>query len=149
MCRELENRINRVHERCLLILYNDKKSNFKELLDRDENVTIHQRNIQTLAIEMYKVFKENSPHVFSNLFIAKENSYNLRNESYFVIPKVNSVFNGTESISYLGPKIWNIVPDDIKALDNVSLFKRAIKKWVPENCPCRICKIFLPGVGFI
>ena len=53
--RSLEHRINRLHERCLRIVYSDQLSTFKDLLVLDGNLTIHQRTIQTLAIEMFKV----------------------------------------------------------------------------------------------
>ena len=33
--RTLNNKINRLHERCLRIIYNDKLSNFEELLHKD------------------------------------------------------------------------------------------------------------------
>ena len=53
--RTLNNEINRIQERALRIVYTDYKSNFKELLGRDHSFTIHERNIQYLAIEAYKV----------------------------------------------------------------------------------------------
>ena len=59
--RALNNKTNRLHERCLRIVYNDKTSAFKELLEKDSFVTIHCRNIQPLAIEMYKVANGMSP----------------------------------------------------------------------------------------
>ena len=34
-----------------------KKSSFKELLERDGSVSFHHQNIRFLAIEMFKVFK--------------------------------------------------------------------------------------------
>jgi len=60
------------------------------------------------------------------------------------------VTHGTESILYfIGPKIWELVPDEIKNMKSVDSFKLAIKKWKPENCPCRNCKVYLAGVGFL
>ena len=53
--RTINNRINTLHERCLRIIYNDKLSNFEELLNTDNSVSTHQHNIHALAIEMYKV----------------------------------------------------------------------------------------------
>ena len=47
--------INKLHERSLRILYKDDSASFKELLTKDNSVTIHIRNIRLLAIEMYKV----------------------------------------------------------------------------------------------
>ena len=52
--RALNSKINRLHERCLGIIYNDKTSYFNELLEKDNSVSIHERNIQALAIEIVK-----------------------------------------------------------------------------------------------
>ena len=52
--RNLINKINRLHERCLRFIYNDKTSSFEQLLENDNSVSIHHRNIQTLAIECIK-----------------------------------------------------------------------------------------------
>ena len=63
MCHSRTNnrRIDRLHERCLKIIYNDKRSSFKELLEKDSSVSIHERNVQILATEMYKVSNNFSP----------------------------------------------------------------------------------------
>ena len=119
MChsRELNNKINRSHEKCLRIIYNDKKSSFQELLDKDQSVCLHHRNLQTLSVEMFKVTNGLSPEIFSNLFEKKDHTiYNFRNNSRFDIPKVNTVLSGSESISVLGPKTWNSLPTELKEL---------------------------------
>ena len=77
------------------------------------------------------------------------NQYILRNRPDFITPHVHSVFHGTESISYLGPKIWNITPEELKHKKALNSFKESIKMWVPTNCPCILCRIYLDGVGFI
>ena len=70
MCfnRSLTDKINRLHERCLRIVYNDKESNFEELLERDGSVSFHHQNITYLAIEMIKVFKGISPQIVKEIF---------------------------------------------------------------------------------
>ena len=70
MChsRTLNNKINRLHERCLRIIYSDKISTFKELLEKDNSASIHYRNIQALAIEMYKVANGVSPEIMNEIF---------------------------------------------------------------------------------
>ena len=57
MChsRTLNNKINRIQERALRIIYSDYKSNFRELLERDHSFTIHERTMQYLATEAFKV----------------------------------------------------------------------------------------------
>ena len=48
MChnRTINNKINRLHERCLRIVYNDNKSSFQELLDNNKGVIIHVKNLR-------------------------------------------------------------------------------------------------------
>jgi len=151
MChsREMNNKINRIHEKSLRIIFNDKKSSFQELLDKDNSFTVHDKNIQKLCIEMFKVVEETSPRIFSELFHKRENKYDLRQKDFFTIPKINTVYNGSETISVLGPKIWNSLPNALKTKNSLSSFKASIKKWQPINCPSRLCKSYIAGVGFI
>ena len=54
-------KINRLHERCLRIMYSDKPSSFETLLEKDGSVSVHNRNPQIFATEMYKIKNELSP----------------------------------------------------------------------------------------
>ena len=51
--KTLNNKINRLHERCLRLIYNDKHSTFHKHLKKDCSVSIHTRNLQFLVTEMY------------------------------------------------------------------------------------------------
>ena len=55
---------------------------------------------------------------------------------------------GTETIFYLPPKIWSLVPNVIKSSKSLDVFKSKIRQWEP-NCPCRLCKNYLKHVGLI
>ena len=151
MChsRANNNKINRLHERCLRIIYSDKQSSFQALLEKDGSVSIHNRNLQFLATEMYKVKNNLSVSILTDLFKQRNEVYNLRNNNLFTIPAVRTVFHGSESISFLGPKIWTILPDDIKNAKSLGDFKSKIKSWKPENCPCRLCRVYVQNVGFV
>ena len=59
------------------------------------------------------------------------------------------VLSGTETIRCLGPKIWKILQYSIKTSGNLKVFKENVKKWIPTNCPCRLCKPFHAGLGFV
>ena len=122
------------------------RSSFEYLLDRDKGVTIHVKNVRTLVIEMSKVSKNLSPPLVREIFEKRGNVYDLQNPSEFVRPQIR-VYNGKESISYLEPKIWDIIPPELKFLENVNAFKRELKEWKPE-CPCRLCKPFIQNVVF-
>ena len=62
-CRSLNSKSNRLHERCLRMICNDKQSNFEDLLVRDNSVSLHYRNIQSLVIKMYMVASGMSPDI--------------------------------------------------------------------------------------
>ena len=78
-----------------------------------------------------------------------QNQFNLRNWTYFDAPKVRTVNHGSESVRYLGSKIWEIIPAYTKELDTTDKFKIAIKKWKPESCPCRLCRVYLQNIGYL
>ena len=54
------------------------------------------------------------------------------------IPSICAVYHGSESISFLGPKIWNILPDEIKQQTSLNSLKKSVKKWKPQDFPCRL-----------
>ena len=108
MChnRTANRKINRLYESCLRTIYNDKQKPFEELLEKDGSVTIYDRNIQYLAVEMYKVSNGLSSAIISDIFKHKNSHpHNLRHDSQFSTHLVKTVFHGTERISYLGPTI--------------------------------------------
>ena len=86
--RAKNNKINRLHERCLRIIYNDKVSTSEQLLEKDSSVSIHARNLRFLAVEMFKVVKGLAPTIINDLLPLKEtNNYNLRHKLFFKIPR--------------------------------------------------------------
>ena len=146
--RMLNKRINKIHKRALRLVYKDYQSSFQELLTKNQSFTIHEQNIQTLAIELYKVVNNISPEIMKFIFPLK-NELRYSNENIFNTTNIRTVSWGTESLRHIGPKIWKIIPDNIKKLETLNLFKKEIRKWKPINCPCRLCKIFVSGVGFL
>ena len=93
--RNLNNEINRLHERCLRVIYNDKTSSFEQLLEKDSSVSMQHRNIQTFATEMYKVTNRLSPEIMNEIFqIRKESRYNLRYTSQLSTILRISLFHG-------------------------------------------------------
>ena len=79
--KSINKKINNLHERALRLIYCDYSSDFQELLQRDNSVTIHQKNIQALAIMMYKVINNIAPTIVSELFSYSNVNYNLRSGS--------------------------------------------------------------------
>ena len=147
--RRLNNKINSLHERALRITYGDQKSTFQELLIKDNSVSVHYRNLQVLATEVFKIRNNMTPEFLNEIFQERSVPYNLRGNNPFRCRRANSIYHGTESLAFLGPKIWDLVPDEIKTSENVDIFKNKIKKWIPDNCPCRLCRVYIQNIGFI
>ena len=146
----IEHRINRIHERILRLIYpNQHQLTFKELLEKSKTITIHQRNLQTLANEIYKAKNKISPEVVNSLFEFTNKNYNLRNVSILKRNRYFTVHYGSESLVSLAPKIWELVPDSIREVKTLSIFKNKIKAWTTDKCPCRLCKNYIGQVGFI
>ena len=94
--------------------------------------------------------KKRNPAIIAELFKPRdEQHYNLRNIAEFTIAVIRTVYHESESISFLGCKIWNALPDRLKNANSLETFKSEIKKWKPGNCPCRLCRIYVHNVGFI
>ena len=147
--RKLNHKINHIHERALRLVYNDYTSTFENLLLIDGSVSIHHRNIQKVATEMYKAKNNLSPEITQSIFQQNEVSH-LRSDITFLRPTVNTVYNGEGSLRSFGPIVWNnLLPEEYKSAENVENFKNKIKLWIPENCPCRLCKDYVTGIGFL
>ena len=68
--RAMNNRINTLHKKALKLVHT-KKSNlsFDDLLKDDKSVKIHQKNLQILATEIYKVKNDLRPKIMADIFI--------------------------------------------------------------------------------
>ena len=126
--RKLNSRVNKLHERALRIVYQDYASSFTELLEKDNAPTIHNRNIKLLATELVKVKNGLSPPFMNEIFVENaQHYYDLRKQTEFKKNNIKMVYNGTETLTFVGPRIWEIVPDCIKRSNNLIEFKLKIK----------------------
>ena len=84
--RKLNTEINKLHERALRITYRDQESSFEDLLGYDNSVSVHQKNLQVLMIEMFKTKHGLNPPVMKEIFCPQTN-YSLRNDRDFNLPR--------------------------------------------------------------
>ena len=108
--RRVNNKINHLHERSLRIVYKDNYSSYVDMLAKDNSFTIHQRNIQSLAIEIFKVKRNFLNVIMCNILKTKTLTYNLRSQTEFVRDCVDTRRYGPNSLSYSAPKIWDMIP---------------------------------------
>ena len=111
-----------------------------------------------------------APELMDDVFKKTNVMYKFRKNWTFETRKIKSVYYGSVKISFLGPKIWEILPSNIKNSENIfkstikswkpenflpsniknseNIFKSTIKSSKPENCPCRFCRLYIAEIGF-
>ena len=146
--RCLNNLINRIHERALRLILNDHVSTFQDILEITKKKTIHQNNLESLAKEIYKFLNSLSPSIMNGAFMIRNNKYNLSNFQCLYSTNKRAVKHGTETVTYRGPQIWNVVPEKTKSA-SFDIFRKEIGKCKEEKCPCRTCKTYIQHVWFI
>ena len=146
---KMNNHINSLQERALKIIYRYYNVTFSELLSKDKSVTIHQRNLQLLATVIFKTKNKLNLKIMEEIFIFKNVDNNLRNNTFLKIDNLKIVSYGTESLTNLGVKIWNLPPNEYKERKSLSMFKPRISDWITDECPFRMCKNYVANIGFI
>ena len=64
-----------MYERALRLVYKDNKLTFNDLLELNNSVTIHQRNLSTLATKIFKVKNNLALEITTEVFEVKEPHY--------------------------------------------------------------------------
>ena len=98
---------------------------------------------------MYKVKNNLCPKIVSDIFHKHDVLYDLRNKKVWESGNLHTVIYGTETITYRGPEIWKHIHQALKNITNLAKFKTEIKSWKPTGCTCRLCKKFVPCLGFL
>ena len=91
------------------------------------SVSIHQRNLQIIATEIFKTKNCRNSAIKKDVFKFKNLTYNFRNAENLNRSNVNFIKYGTETITYLVVKIWKILPNGYKELTSLISFKYKIK----------------------
>ena len=117
--RHENNQISHLHERALRSVYNDYELTFENLLELDNLVSIHHRNIRLLSIELYKVKHNISNQVMSELFNLRNINYDFPSQADFELGLIYTTACGLLSLKYFAPEIWNIAPIGIRNSDSL------------------------------
>ena len=80
---------------------------------------------------MFKIHRGLSPDILTEIFVPKVSLYNLCRNNNFERCQVYSVYHDNESLSFLGPKVWDLVLLELKQLESFEVLKLKLKKWIP------------------
>ena len=106
------------------------------------------KNLQILMTEMCKTRNGLNPSFMQEISCDNATYYNLCNNKEFLQTRMRSVNNGTESVRFKGPQLWQMLPPMIRNSQSLCQFKTKIQRWNGENCPCKLCRVFIPNLGF-
>ena len=126
----------------LRTVYNEDVSTFEELIEKDNSVPIHVRNLRLLVTQLYKT-KENLATLMMCEILKQWNiKYNLCSQTNFQLGSVKTVSCSLKALRCLGRKIWKIVPFEIKNSETLAQFAMKIESWKPTHCPCNLCQSY-------
>ena len=143
-CASDKRKLERVQERALRAVFNDKVAGYEELLRKADLPNLQNRRLQDIAILVYKAKHNLCPQYISDLFTSKNTRINLRNAD-INIPRFNTVNYGKHSLRYLGARIWSKLDAGVKSSATLGIFKVKIRKisidyLMTESCRnCVLC----------
>ena len=149
--RTSNSRINRIHERAMRIAHYDFESTFEQLLIKNKTITSHKKNLQYLAIEIYKTFKGLNPPFVDEIFSINQCQYYLRKSKFKTAEPYYKIY-GFNTVSYRCSQIWNSVSIEIKYSPSLQIFKYSLQKiseFTSFNCTCSLCKEYVSNIGYI
>ena len=148
--KQLNNLINSLHEKALGVTYQDRYSSFSELLNLDKSVSVHYRNIKYFLTEIDKVKMGLFPPIMNDIFSLSENSsYNLSYSVTVNRRNIRTIKFGFETVRTFEAIFWNDLPAELKHAESLKILKQKIKRWRPNDCPCKICRKFIKNLGYI
>jgi len=121
-------RLEKVQERALRLVYNDKTVSYDDLLRRAEVPSVLVRWKRVLVAEVFKALNGISPPYIQDLFREKEVPYNLRASKIVIQPLCKTITHGINSLTYQGAKLWNGLSEQVKGASNIIEFQRLIEK---------------------
>ena len=135
--------------RDMIITCSQDNFNFKILLEKQYDFSIHQTNLQVLITEIYKIINGIAPPIINFLFTFRLNQHHLRNFQELSTEKRNAVNYCFETVTYKAPILWAKLPSEYKVAGSLTAFKLKIKSRIYEICTCRLCKKYELSLWYI
>ena len=130
----------KIHKRTLQIVYGVYDESYENLLNRSGNISLHQKHLRYLAIEVYKSLAELNPGFMWNFFERNHAPYNLRQGDLLLLPPAKSIRYGVNSSAFRGSLLWNNLPPQVKESQTLEEFKNRIKNLRSIRCTCTVCQ---------
>ena len=134
------NKILKIHYRTLQVVYSEYHKSYEELLQINKDISIQQKHLRILALEIYKSIMHFNPESTWHCCNTNPIPYNLRKGRRLLIPPAKSVNFGTNSIKFRGSLLWKNLPLRLKSSKTIDDFKFELKNLGKIHCTCTVCR---------
>ena len=129
-CSQVNNqKLEKIQERALRILFADYNSSYTELLGRAGTTTLLIQRLHLIALTVFKSLHGLNPPCLNDMFTPKQVPYRMRDSSLLEQSRCRTTTFGLRSISYIGAKLWNDLPSYLKETTYLSDFKMILQTW--------------------
>ena len=132
-------KMEKLHERCIRYIYNEYNKNYFDLLYENDLTTLFGKRTREMCCETYKTIHGLNAAYMKDIFEDRPSKYPSRNENELFIPKFNQITYGYKSYRVQGPKIWNLLPQEIKGIQSYNIFKSKLRNIDMPFCSCQTC----------
>ena len=133
-------KILKTYYRTLQVVYSKYQKPYEELLQIHKDISIHQKHLCILVLEVYKSIMKFNTEFLWHCFNTNRIPYNLRRGSRLLIAPATSVNFRTNSVTFRGSFLWNNLPLRLKNKQTTDDFKSELKNLEKIHCTCTVCR---------
>ena len=119
------NKIEKIQERCLKLLYNNTTETYDDLLVKTSQPSMEIKRLRTLATEIFKTLNDINPNYMKEIFYLSPHETHKKYDLF--VHSRNTTKYGNHSLRVLGPHFWNSLPEEIKKLSSLNAIKNYIR----------------------
>ncbi len=132
-------KLEKMQDGALRFIYNDKPSNYADLLKSAGTVNLHIKRTKDIACEVYKIVNKLAASFIHNLVALKYSKYSTRRDKaatiFATIPSAQTPTYGHKLFSH---RLWNCFPNEFRVIDNYCHFRRLLQNWDGPGCHCSV-----------
>ena len=132
-------KIEKVHKAALRVVYNDYTTGYSGLLDMSNRTTLFLARLTSLLVEVFKCIRGLNPEFMNTIFVMDNKPYDTRSGSTSSQNPVKTTKYGIQSFAYQGAKCWNLLPANIKEIEELNELRRHVSQWNGPVCHYGCC----------
>ena len=123
-------KLERLNERAIRFVFRDKYTSYSKLLNALGLSSLKQQRLIKITLSIFNALHNSlAPKCIQDLIVHRKNvCYNLRGHYILSLPKPKSTTYGLNSVCYIGPKLWNSIPNMFRNITDFKSFKRSISQ---------------------